>query len=113
MAYRSRRAIYRRSLMSARRLFLAVGVAGLALALGAVAVTANPFATATNPERIDIITRATAIDDFVDVGPAGPSPGDIYVFVDDVFLAKAPSQRGGEALGRCTLIDPPSRGLAA
>jgi hypothetical protein len=76
--------------------------------LGAVAVTANPFATATNPERIDIITRATAINDFVDVGPAGPSPGDVYVFVDDVFLAKAPSQRVGEALGRCTLIDPPS-----
>jgi hypothetical protein len=97
--------------MSPRRVFLAVGVAVLALALAAVAVGANPFATASNPERIDIITRATAINDFVDVGPAGPSPGDIYVFVDDVFLAKAPNQRVGDALGRCTVIDPASARL--
>jgi hypothetical protein len=92
--------------MSPRRLFLAVGVAALALALGAVAVTANPFATATNPKRIDIITEATAINDFVDVKNDGPTPGDIYVFVDDVFLAKNPDEKVGEALGRCTLIDP-------
>jgi hypothetical protein len=92
--------------MSPRRLFLAVGVAVLALALAAAAVGANPFATASNPERIDIISRATAINNFVDVGPAGPTPGDIYVFVDDVFFAKDPNQKVGEALGRCTVIDP-------
>jgi hypothetical protein len=92
--------------MSPRRLFLGVGVAALALALGAVAVTANPFATATNAERIDIITRATAINDFVDVKSDGPTPGDIYVFVDDVFRAEAPNRDVGDALGRCTLIDP-------
>ena len=94
--------------MSPRRVFLAVGVAVLALALGAVAVGANPFATASNPERIDIISRATAINNFVDVGPAGPTPGDIYVFVDDVRFAKDPDEVVGEALGRCTLIDPAS-----
>jgi hypothetical protein len=92
--------------MSPRRLFLAVGVAVLVLALGAVAVGANPFGTASNPERIDIISRATAINNFVDVGPAGPSPGDIYVFVDDVRFAKDPNKVVGDALGRCTLIDP-------
>jgi hypothetical protein len=90
------------------RVFLTMGVGVLALVLGAAAVGANPFATASNPERIDIIARATAINDFVDVGPAGPSPGDIYVFVDDVFLASAPNQRVGQALGRCAVIDPAS-----
>jgi hypothetical protein len=92
--------------MSPRRVFLAVGVAVLALALAAVAVGANPFGTASNPERIDIISRATPINNFVDVGPAGPTPGDIYVFVDDVFYAKAPNDKVGDALGRCILIDP-------
>jgi hypothetical protein len=94
--------------MSPSRVFLTTGVGVLALVLGAAAVGANPFATASNPERIDIIGRATAINDFVDVGPAGPSPGDIYVFVDDVFLASAPNQRVGQALGRCAVIDPAS-----
>lgn len=91
--------------MSPRRVFLAVGVAVVALALAAVAVGADPFGTASNPERINIITRATAINNFVDVNNDGPTPGDIYVFVDDVFRAEAPSRDVGDALGRCTLID--------
>ena len=97
--------------MSPRRVVLAVGVAVLALALTAVAVGANPFGTASNPERIDIITKATAINDFVDIKNDGPTPGDIYVFVDDVFYAKAPNVKVGDALGRCTVIDPASARL--
>jgi hypothetical protein len=97
--------------MLRRRAFLAVGVAVPALALAAVAVGANPSGTASDPVRIDIISRATGINDFVDVGPAGPTPGDIYVFVDDVFLANAPNERVGQALGRCTVIDPASARL--
>jgi hypothetical protein len=96
----------RRILMSPRRIFVVVGVAVLALALAAVAVGANPFGTASHPERIDIITKATAINDFVDVGDPGPDPGDIYVFVDDVFRVNDPNTKVGEALGRCTLIHP-------
>ena len=92
--------------MSARRGMLAVGAIVVALAVGAVSVGAVPFGTAAKPERIDFISRATAINNFVDVGPAGLSPGDIYVFIDDVFLARAPTKRVGEALGRCTLVDP-------
>ena len=92
--------------MSPRRILIAVGVTVLALALAAVAVGANPFGTASNPERIDIITRATPINDFVDVGDSGPDPGDIYVFVDKVYFPNAPGTAVGEALGRCTLIDP-------
>jgi hypothetical protein len=95
-----------RTLMSRRRILAGGLVAVLVLALTAVAVGADSFGAASNPERIDIITRATAINNFVDVGPTGPSPGDIYVFVDDVFSPSAPTVKVGEALGRCTLIDP-------
>jgi hypothetical protein len=97
--------------MSLKRVLLGSSVTVLALALGAVAVGANPFATASDPARIDIITRATAINHFVDVGPRGPSPGDIYVFVDKVFFPSDPTREVGEALGRCTLIDPASARL--
>ena len=91
-----------------RRPLAAGGAVVLVLALGATAVGANPFGTASKPQRIDIIARATAINDFVDVGPAGPSPGDLYVFVEDVFAAGDAGNRIGRADGRCTLIDPAS-----
>jgi hypothetical protein len=84
------------------------GALVFALVLGAAAVGANPFGTASKPKRIDIITRATAINNFVDVGPAGPSTGDLYVFVEDVFRAGAATRRVGRADGRCILIDPTS-----
>lgn len=92
--------------MLARRLTLATGALVIVLAVGAISVSALPLGTAANPERIDFISRATAINNFVDVGPPGVSPGDIYVFVDDVFLSSAPTVRVGQALGRCTVIDP-------
>jgi hypothetical protein len=92
--------------MSRRRRVFALAAVVFAAGFGAVSVGAVPIGTAATPERIDFITRATAINDFVDVGGAGLSPGDIYVFVDDVFFASAPSVRVGQALGRCTLIDP-------
>jgi hypothetical protein len=67
----------------------------------------NPSAgTASNPLRIDIITKATAINNIVDIGPAGLSTGDLYVFSDDVFFAGDPATKVGRADGRCTLIDP-------
>jgi hypothetical protein len=62
-----------------------------------------------DPRRvIKLFSRATAINNFVDVGPSGPSPGDIYVFLDELFSPEHPSQKVGEALGRCNLIDPAS-----
>jgi hypothetical protein len=98
----------RRMLLSPRRVLVAGVVTALSPALGAVAVAvgADSLGTASNPERIDIISRATAINNFVDVGPTGASPGDIYVLVDDVYFPKAPSTPVGQAVGRCTLIDP-------
>jgi hypothetical protein len=53
-----------------------------------------------------VISRATAINNFVDTGPAGFSPGDLYVFSEQLFLASAPNDQVGTADGRCVLIDP-------
>jgi len=58
--------------------------------------------------RIGVISRATAINNFVDIGPTAPSTGDLYVFSDDVFFTSDPAAKVGRADGRCTLIDPSS-----
>lgn len=87
---------------------------GLGLAVPAVSAGASgpalsrPAGTASNPQRIDIITKATAINNFVDTGPAGPSTGDLYIFSDDVFFFGNPATKAGQTDGRCTLIDPSS-----
>jgi len=38
-----------------------------------------------NGRVIRVAARATTINDFVDIGPSGPSPGDVYVFVEDLL----------------------------
>ncbi len=86
---------------------LGLGLAYPAVSASASGTAASPSAgTASNPSRIDIITKATAINNFVDIGPTGPSAGDLYVFSDDVFFARDPATKVGRADGRCTLIDP-------
>jgi hypothetical protein len=50
--------------------------------------------------------RATAINNIVDTGPTGFSPGDLYVFSDRYFLAGDPGLQVGTVDGRCALIDP-------
>jgi len=88
---------------------LGLGLAYPAVSAGASGTAVSPSAgTASNPLRIDVITKATAINNFVDIGPAGPSPGDLYVFSEDVFFASDPATKIGRADGRCTLIDPSS-----
>jgi hypothetical protein len=54
---------------------------------------------------IHVISTCTAINNFVDIGPPGPTTGDLYVWVDDLFTTDG-SQKVGEAFGRCNLIDP-------
>jgi hypothetical protein len=53
-----------------------------------------------------LISRATSINDLVDTGPSGFSPGDLYVFSDRLFLGSAPDEQIGTSDGRCVLIDP-------
>lgn len=57
---------------------------------------------------INLISRATSINNFVDTGPPGLSPGDLYVYSDRLFLASAPNEQVGTIDGRCVLIDPAS-----
>jgi Allene oxide cyclase barrel like domain len=71
------------------------------LALSALCATA----WGDNNRVIRLISTCTAINKFVDIGPPGPSTGDLYVWVDDVFTRDG-SQKVGEAFGRCNLIDP-------
>jgi hypothetical protein len=88
---------------------------GLAVAIPSLSASASgtttspPPGSAANPLHIDLITTATAINNFVDLGPVGLTTGDLYVFSDDVFLASDPTAKVGRAEGRCILIDPPSR----
>jgi hypothetical protein len=86
---------------------LALGVILPALSAGASGTPASPsVGTAANPQRIDIVTTATAINNFGDIGPTGLSPGDLYVFSDEVSFANDPGHKVGHSDGRCTLVDP-------
>jgi hypothetical protein len=84
----------------------AVVGATLALAIGSVSVASGPPSNSSNPRVLELMTRATTINDFVDIGTPGLSPGDPYVFVERVFLASKPEEQIGRADGRCVLIDP-------
>lgn len=97
----------KRWLVAGGAVALCLGLAYPAVSASASGTAVGPSAgTASNPLRIDILTKATAINNFVDIGPAGPSTGDLYVFSEDVFFARDPVTKIGRADGRCTLIDP-------
>jgi hypothetical protein len=85
---------------------LAIVVAVLGLVITGVSLASQGPANPSNPLVLNLLSRATAINNFVDTGPAGFSPGDIYVFSDRLFLAAAPAEQVGRSDGRCVLIDP-------
>src|SRR5262249_41332874 len=66
-------------------------------------------ANRNSPLKIELITEATTINHFVDLGVPGPSPGDTYTFSDKVFPENNPEQQAGQADGHCTLISPAAR----
>jgi hypothetical protein len=72
---------------------------------GSVSLAAGPD-NAAQPRILKWISRATAINNIVDIGPTGLSPGDLYVFSDQLFSASAPYPQIGIVDGRCVLIDP-------
>jgi hypothetical protein len=67
--------------------------------------TASPGPSSTT-QVINLISTATPINDFVDLGPAGFSPGDLYVFSDRLFPVGSPDEQVGTSDGRCVLIEP-------
>jgi len=85
---------------------LTMAVAALTLLVGGVSFAAQGPANNSNPLVVHLLSRATAIDNFVDTGPTGPSPGDLYVWTDRELLPDAPEDQIGTADGRCVLIDP-------
>ena len=89
-----------------RILWAAVAAAALGLVVGGVSLASGGPASPGHPMVINLLSRATAINNFVDTAPAGFSPGDIYVFSDRLFLASAPADQIGTDNGRCVLIDP-------
>jgi Allene oxide cyclase barrel like domain len=91
--------------MRRRRAMVATSAVLVSLVTAGVAL-ADLVGSAKDPIRLDVISRATAINDFVDLGDAGPDAGDLYVFSDDIFLANDPGTRVGQSDGRCTMINP-------
>lgn len=83
-----------------------VAVAAIGLVIGGVSLAAQGPANNSHPLVVKLLSRATAIDNFVDTGPAGQSPGDLYIWTDREFIATTPNDQLGTADGRCTLIDP-------
>jgi hypothetical protein len=80
---------------------------GAAVCLVVVGVSlASGGGNRNNPLELHLISRATAINTFVDTGPPGFSSGDLYVFSDRVFAESAPATQIGMVDGRCVLIDP-------
>jgi len=62
--------------------------------------TASPGSSSTT-QVINLISTSTPINDFVDLGPAGFSPGDLYVFSDRLFPVSTPDEQVGTSDGRC------------
>lgn len=87
-----------------RGLRLVVVAAILGVITTSVAM-ASPGSSSTT-QVINLISTATPINDFVDIGPAGSSPGDFYVFSDRLFPVSSPDEQVGTSDGRCVLIDP-------
>jgi hypothetical protein len=89
-----------------RMAWVTVAAAVLGLAIGGISLASHGPANNGNPLVLHLLSRATAINNFVDTGPPGWSPGDLYVFSDRLFLASAPDDQIGTSDGRCALIDP-------
>jgi hypothetical protein len=91
-----------------RLLCITVALVGVGLAVVGASLASQGAANDSHPLVVTLLSRASAIDNFVDTGPAGPSPGDLYVWTDREFLASSPDDQFGTADGRCVLIDPPA-----
>lgn len=71
----------------------------------AVALVLGPrVALADDVRLIKLTSVCTAVNNFVDLPPLGPSTGDIYVWVDDLLTVDG-TTKVGDASGRCNLID--------
>ncbi|SRR6266851_3865759 len=87
--------------------WITAAVVAFALTAGGVSFASlQDPANNSQPMVINALSRATSINNFVDTGPSGFSPGDLYVFADHLFLVSEPNDQIGTSYGRCVLIDP-------
>jgi hypothetical protein len=66
----------------------------------------NSDTSSDKGQGLNFVDKGATIVRFVDVGDPGPSPGDIYVFSDNLFDSQDSSNQVGQSDGRCNLIDP-------
>jgi hypothetical protein len=85
-----------------------VAASVLGIVVGTVSAASQGASNSSKPLLLNLLSRATVINNFVDTGPSGFSPGDLYVFSDRLFLASAPDVQVGTVDSRCVLIDPAS-----
>jgi hypothetical protein len=72
-----------------RAVWTMVAATILALTIGGLA-SASQAPSSPVTQVINLLSRATAINDFVDIRPSGPSPGDLYAFSDRLFAMSDP-----------------------
>ena len=74
---------------------------------------------ATEGQTLEFEGRPTSVNGYVDLGQQGATPGDLFIFSDELYRTDGRSEDGGsdgqdssekvgQADGRCTLIDPSS-----
>jgi hypothetical protein len=88
---------------------IAVGLVVAGLVIGGVSVASGSPSDRPNLQVVELISEATTINHFVDMGGVGPTPGDTYTFSDKLFFASNPDEQVGRADGNCTLIAPSAR----
>ena len=71
-----------------RILWATVAALAAGLILGGVSLASGGPANPGNPMVINLLSRATAINTFVDTGPAGFSSGDLYVLINAVMTGQ-------------------------
>lgn len=88
-----------------RKMIVLVAGVALATVLATISV-ASARSSQPKPQVLKLLSKASEINNFVDTGPSGLSPGDLYVFVERLSFASDPTAQIGSADGRCVLIDP-------
>ncbi len=88
---------------------VSVAIAMTGALVGAITLAAEDTAAGsptTGGRVVEVVALATSINDFVDIGPTGPSPGDVYVFSETLVRPDDEHQILGRLEGRCNLINP-------
>jgi len=87
---------------------MGIGAAVLTMAIG-IGLSAQGSPPASR--ILEVVSEATTINHFIDLGDPGWSPGDTYTFSDKLLDPNDLSRQIGRADGHCTLVQPPPEGF--